>query len=51
MRRLKNWLRNTMTQKWSNYAMLLSVHNESTDKSDFIDLTVNIKQNILHHTL
>ena len=32
MRRLKNWLRSTMSQERLNHCMLLSIHKEKTDE-------------------
>ena len=32
MRRIKNWLRSTMSQERLNHCMLLSVHKEKTDE-------------------
>ena len=38
IRRIKSCLLRKMTQEWLNYAMLLLIHNESTDKLDLIDI-------------
>ena len=41
LRRVKTWLRTTMSQERLNYLMLLSIHKEKTDELDLIKVAHN----------
>ena len=41
LRRVKTWLKTTMSQEWLNYLMLLSTHKEKTDDLDLIKVANN----------
>ena len=38
LRRIKNWLRNTMSQARVKWCMLLNVHHEKTDSLNIVDI-------------
>ena len=40
LRRIKNCLRSTMTHKWMNNLMLMSVYKEDADNLNLIDVAV-----------